>query len=132
MYRSVFVTGIDWKFCFTCRFPSFVKEEHLSAFRTKPKAKKGVLHPAFQNFISRALEWELVKDETMEESSSRLDFRVMDISVHGYILNSNAKEISNTSLGTAVPDFLGTPLLFLDLPEVSTILYSLFLRSPTH
>lgn len=109
---------------FSYRFPSFVQEEHLQTFLGKLKVKKGVLHPNFQVFVKRALEWEASKDTELEENSQLLKFEVMESAALAHVLNSNVKDMTNISLSVDAPQFGGASLVFIDIPKVS-LRYSL-------
>lgn len=102
------------------RFSEWVEEDKLQAFRGQERGKR--MSDALKGYIARALKWE-------EEEKTVEGFRSQESANELHVHSSNGKRMSiflfpidvqrmnNSSLVKETSKFVGSPLIFLDLPK---------------
>ena len=108
----------EFHFLKHCRFPEWVEEENLQAFRGATKSSCKVL----TGYIIRALKWEEEKGtESLEmESANEIKMKVSNGKYTSIVLASiDVQKINNIELMVEAPSFNGSGLIFLDFPKVN-------------
>ena len=98
------------------RFPIWVLEEKLQAFRGQVK---NVSH-ALKSYVQRALSWQEEKEfSTLSSNELRVSSPSFGMTMSIVFTSIDVQKINNLSLTSEAPRFLGSPLIFLELPQVS-------------
>lgn len=80
---------------------------------------KNVSH-TLKSYVQRALKWEEEKDlSTLSSNELQVSGQSSGMTVSIVFTSIDVQKINNLSLTSEAPRFLGSPLIFLELPKVS-------------